>query len=391
MRQIRKVVSIAFLIMMFSLLPMILMADDSSPGLINGRVFNETLDHKELEGLEVILQAYVEGKEPEVRRTKTDRTGFFSFQGISMDQKVFYHISTSYKDIEYFGRAMQFQGENALSADLSVYETTDQDDDLSIKMHHVFLEINNDSLWIREALIVENRGDRVYVGFPELQPGRRETLRVSLPKETSNLQFEKHVAPFIVRTAEGFADTTEIKPGTKRIIFSYTVGSANLNYKFIKSLYHKTDNFIVIFPEKGVNVKSDQLEFKGPMMNSGRQFFHLSGTNFAKGSQIAIELDHAGNKDFFQWVIIGMLILLAGIGLAIPFIKQKNFRREADRQIPVYEEIDLAEQRQTLLRAIAQLDDHAESGSIDMDAYHMERAELLIKAKELSRQLRCDG
>jgi hypothetical protein len=61
------------------------------------------------------------------------------------------------------------------------------------------------------------------------------------------------------------------------------------------------------------------------------------------------------------------------------------------RQIPVYEEIDLAEQRQAVLRAIAQLDDHAESGSIDMDAYHMERAELLIKAKELSRQLRCDG
>lgn len=391
MRQIRKIVSITFLIMMSSLLPMTLMADDASFGVINGRVLNETLSHTGLDGLEVILQAYVEGKEPVERRSKTDRNGFFSFQGISTDQKFFYHISTRYKDIEYFGRAIQFMGENALSVDLSVYETTDQDNDIYIKMNHMFFEKDKDSIWIKEALIVENRGNRVYVGSQELQPGRKETLRVSLPEGASNLQFEQHVDPFVVRTAKGFIDTADIKPGNKRILFSYTVGTADLNYKFIKSLHHKTDSFIVIFPEKGVKVKSDQLEFKGPMMNSGQQFFHLSGTNFDKGSRIAIELVSAENKGFFQWVIVGMLILLAGIVFALPFIKQKNFNQEADRQTPVCEEMDLTDQRQVVLRAIAQLDDHAESGGIHMDAYHMERAELLIKAKKLTWQMKNDA
>ena len=86
-----------------------------------------------------------------------------------------------------------------------------------------------------------------------------------------------------------------------------------------------------------------------------------------------------------------MLILLAGIVFALPFIKQKNFRQEADRQTPVYEEMDLTDQRQAVLRAIAQLDDHAESGGIHMDAYHVERAELLIKAKKLTWQMKNDA
>ncbi len=385
MRKIQRIVYIAFLITIFSLVPMILMANDSSRGVINGSVLNETLENKGLEGLEVILQAYVEGEEPEVSHTKTDGTGFFSFQNIKTDQNIFYHISTSYKDIEYIGRVMQFQGENTLSVDLSVYETTDRNDDISIKTHHIFLEINNDSIWINEALIVENRGDRVYVGSEGLQSGKKETLRVSLPKEASNLQFSQDVTPFLVRTAEGFVDTTEIRPGTRRILFSYTVGSADLNYKFIKNLHYKTDNIIVIFPENGVKVKSDQLEIKGSTMNSGKQFFHLSGTNFAKGSRIAIELSPTGNKEFFKWVIVGMLILLVGLGFALPFIKRKKLSQEEEMKTPYEEKTGLTEQRQSVLQAIARLDDHAESGGIDMNAYQTERAELLIKVKKLSK------
>jgi hypothetical protein len=223
------------------------------------------------------------------------------------------------------------------------------------------------------------------VGSEGLQSGKKETLRVSLPKEASNLQFSQDVTPFLVRTAEGFVDTTEIRPGTRRILFSYTVGSADLNYKFIKNLHYKTDNVIVIFPEEGVKVKSDQLEIKGSTMNSGKQFFHLSGTNFAKGSRIAIELAPTGNKEFFKWVIVGMLILLVGLGFALPFIKRKKLSQEEEMKTPYEEKMGLTEQRQSVLQAIARLDDHAESGGIDMNAYQMERAELLIEVKKLSK------
>ncbi len=391
MRQIRNIGRIAFLIIIFSLLPMTSVAENSSLGVISGKVLNKTLNHKGMEGLEVILQLYVEGRKSDVYRTRTDKDGFYSFQKIIADQNAFYQLTAKYKNIEHYSQAIQVQGKSGASVDLSVYETTDQDNDIHIKMHHIFFETENGSFQINEAIIVENRGNRVYIGNQEVRPGVKETLRISLPKEAFNLQFEQHLSPFIVNMAEGFVDTSAIKPGTRRIQFSYALGPTDLNYAFTKGLYHQTENLIIVFPDQGFQVKSDQLDLKGPMINSGQQYYNLSGKNFTKGSQIAIELSPVRNKNPFQWIIVGMLILLAGIGFTLSFIKQKNFRREADGQTPVYDEIDLTEQRLAALRAIAQLDDHAESGDVNMDAYHMKRAALLIKAKELSRQLRRDG
>ena len=249
MRHIQKVVSVALLIMIFLLLPMILTAEDSSQGVINGRVINKNLDNKGMEGLEIILHPYVEKKELEVRRSKTDRTGFFSFQGVSIDHNRAYQLSTKYKDVEYYSQAMQFKERKELASDFSVYETTDQDNDIFIKMHHIFLEKDNDSFWIKETMIVENQGDRVYVRSKEAEPGSGEPLRVSLPKEAYNLQFEQHMTPFVVKTAEGFIDSRDIKPGTKRILFSYMVDSVGLNYKFVKS----QDNGKRLFFQKNYN------------------------------------------------------------------------------------------------------------------------------------------
>jgi hypothetical protein len=371
---------------------MILTAEDSSPGVINGRVINKTLDNKGMGGLEVIIQAYVEGKKPDVHRTITDPSGFFSFEQISTDQNVIYHLSTKYKNIEYFSQEMPSQEKNELPVDISVYETTNQNNNILIKMHHIFLEKNNDSFRINEAVIVENRGDRVYVGTQEVQPGVKQTLRISLPNKASNLQFDQHVAPFIVNTAEGFVDTSAIKPGTKRILFSYTVDSTDLNYIFTKDLHQQTDNLTVVFPDQGFKIKSDQLDLKDSITNSGRQFYNLSGKNFEKGSRVAIEFNSIKNDKLFQWVVLGMLILLVTIGLLIPLIKRGDLRQITDRQTPFKDQLNLPDQRQAILKAIAQLDDRAESssGDIDTDGYLMERADLLIKVKDLSKRLEGD-
>jgi len=390
MRQFRKAVHILFLIIIFSLTPLAIAAQDASFGVVNGRVINKTLNHKGMGGLEVKLQAYVEGKKPDVHRTITDPSGYFSFKQISTDQNMIYHLSTKYKNIEYFIQAMPSQKKSELPVDISVYETTDQDNNILIKMHHIFLKKNNDSFQINEAVIVENRGDRVYVGTQEVQPGVRETLRISLPNKASNLQFDQHVAPFIVNTAEGFVDTSAIKPGKKRILFSYTVDSTDLNYIFTKDLHQQTDNLTVVFPDQEFKVKSDQLDLKDSITNSGRRFYTLFGKNFVKGSRVVIEFNSIRNDKLFQWVIPVMLILLVTIGLLIPLIKRKNLRQISDRQTPFKDQINLSDQRQAILQAIAQLDDRAESGDIDTDRYLMERADLLIKVKEFSKRLEGD-
>jgi len=49
---------------------------------------------------------------------------------------------------------------------------------------------------------------------------------------------------------------------------------------------------------------------------------------------------------------------------------------------------DLHKQKQSVLQAIAELDDLSESGGVDPEEYHIKRVELLKKAMEITKQLK---
>ena len=390
MMRIRNSICTAILMLLLLPFPIISMAGDSSLGIIKGRVINNTLDGKGIKGLDIILFEFVDGKELEVGHTKTDPAGSFSFQGISVDKKIVYYITTKYKEVEYFSQPIGFEDKKTLTLDLIVYETTDQDTDIYVRMHHIFLEIKGDSLWINELMIVENRGDKVYAGHKELEPGKRETLRISLPKKATNIQYiEGLMSWFVVKTEEGFSDTMDIKPGMKKILFSYAVNYRGPTYQFTKNIPTKTDSIDLFFPGKGIVAKSDQLELKEISGGSAKRFSRLSGKNFAKGSQIVIEFnDIPWTKNLFKWVITGLVVLLIGAGFAFPFIKRRQHQHKEDEQTSGANMTDLHKQKQSVLQAIAELDDLSESGGVDPEEYHIKRVELLKKAMEITKQLK---
>lgn len=386
MRLTQHTVCIIFAIMTFLLLPTMSMAGNSPSGTISGRVLNATLGREGVNGLDVVLGADAGGKKVDVRHAETDPKGFFSFQGIQADKEMTYHLWTRYKNIEYVSKAVRFGKGKTQTVDLPVYDTTDQDSDIFIKINHVFLDKSQDFFQISEALIIENRGNKVYVGSQDPPSGKNETLHISLPKEATNLQFEQRSAPFMIKTADGFIDISEIRPGTKRILFSYVVKAHDFNTKLIINLPYRTNNVSVVFPEKGLTVKSRQLAFMQQVENSGRRFFLLSGKDFAKGSRVILDLDSVNGKKLFRWVVVGMLVLLVFAGAVIPLIKRRDFRYSADERIAAGESMNAFDQRQTVIQAIARLDDLRESGGIDSETYRKQRKELMIKAKALSRR-----
>lgn len=390
MRQIRNIVSMIFAIpaiMMLFIPPMISMADNSLIGDIKGRVINATLDNKGIKGLEVILEPITKGKKMNERRTKTDPKGFFSFRGVRSDGNISYHLSTRYKNVDYTSRDVHFDRKKTQTLDLSVYETTNQDNDISIKMNHIFLDRENDFFQISEAVIIENKGNRVYVGSKDLSSGKKGTLRISLSKNATDLRFEPHAARFMINTVDGFIDTSEIMPGTKRVLFSYAIKADDLRYKLIKNMPFKTENLSVVFPDKGFIVKSNQVAFNKKVEDSGRQLFLMAGKDFAKGSQVILELNSVESKKLFPWIIVSMLVLFIAIGAVIPLIKRKNFQPSTDGQFAPKDSMNASDQRQAVIQAIAKLDDLAESGNIDPEIYKKKRDELLIKAKAFSRLL----
>jgi hypothetical protein len=81
---------------------------------------------------------------------------------------------------------------------------------------------------MKEIMILENKGNKVYVGVRVFKSGRNATLRISLPKEAINVQL---MSPSLIKSGAGLMDTSEIRPGTKKILFSYQINPQELNRK----------------------------------------------------------------------------------------------------------------------------------------------------------------
>ncbi len=364
-------------------------AEELPPGKIKGSVLNKTLNGTRVKDLEIILYQYKENKGAEVARTKTDPNGSFLFQGLNRDKQISYYASAKYKEVNYFSEMTHFLKKKELSFDLSVYETTDQDKDIHIKMHHILLETDNntkDTFVVREIMIVENQGNKTYTGSKEVQPGKKETLRISLPKNAKNIQ---SMLPLAVNPWDGFSIVTAFSPGTKRIIFSYTIKPGSADYKFEKNLYFKTDSFNFIFPKNGIQVKSDQLIYKGPTPNSDQRFSYLAGKDMTGKSKVVIRLSLPSTDNLFKWVIAGPVMVLVGTGFVLFLIKGRKHRaQKGDDPAQKPSQITMAEQRQKILQSMAELDKQHDAGQIDSDKYESQRWILMEKAVEITKILK---
>jgi hypothetical protein len=316
----------------------------------------------------------------------TGPDGSYTFKGQDMNQKGVYYSLVKYKGVDYTSIPHRFKEDEfaPVVLDLNVFEPTEKDDDISVKMHHVLIDKDGDLLGVKELLEVENRGNKVYVGWREAEPGKKETMRISLPDGASDVKFLQSTTGWrVVQVKDGFLYTLPIMPGVSQLQFSYTIDTKGEDFKFLKTLNIKTDKFWIIYPDGTFQVSSDQLKFAGPMEEKDQKYYTLSGQDFPRGFQITANFTKiSGTRNIKTWIVIGFGGIILGIGIGFPLLKNKN-----RTMIETATEKIGALSRQDVLQAVADLDDLSRAGQIDPGIYHEKRAELIETAKELSDTL----
>lgn len=391
MRGVRVLSSIVVLWVLLVNPVSISIAQPQQTGVIRGTVHNVTAGGTEVAGVEITLHQYDGGQDRERGIIKTKNDGTFSFSGLSLEREKTYYLRAVYKGVEYYSQPVTFGDQKELFLDLPVYETTDRDTDIHVKMHHVFMGLVEGGLRIQEIMVLENRGDRVYLGSREVEPGKREVFRISLPESATAFEpLRGLMGCCILQAEDGFIDTMDIKPGRKEMRFSYVVDYGSSRYELGKKLYAQTESIDFLIPDKGIKATSDTLEFKGTFGNPGERFLHLAGKNLPKGSRIVLELGGLPRgKGMFKWGIIGLVIAIMSAGLSYPFMRKWLGKKErVEWSIIGSEMVNLVDQREEVLRNIAHLDDLFEYGEMDPEEYHSKRKQMMERAKEIIRQMR---
>jgi hypothetical protein len=367
-------------------------------GVIEGRVVNGTAGGPEVgAGIAVSLHTLRGQTEGPVLDTATDANGNFRFEGLDTDPTLEYWPEVVYLDVPYDSPdPYQFQeGEMALDAVLTVYETTEDDSAITLGSAHLIMESFGEMLRISEIHLYSNSGDRTFVGHKD-EAGQRTTLFIPLPDSTVGLSFqEEPSADRYVEVEGGLWDTDPVPPGqeTGLVFFSYHLAVTGNSMSLERHFAYPVNTLNILVAQPGLTLRSDQLQDMGPQSFQGRDYDFFVMQGLAPDMPLQMELlpsevasssgmpaapestdltSSGGAAQGSQGVLRGLGFVLAALAVIGVLVYALSARRPA--VAVVTPDLTANARSSRLLTELAELEDAYAAGQVDDTTYERERA-----------------
>ena len=277
---------------------------DTTGGIIKGEVINNNKKLGEA-GVQLVLKAFMGDRETDERSAKSNEKGEFEFLNLPWDRG--YTISLNYKGAEYVTDKMVFSpDEDEKVLEFPVYETTESDTDITIEEGHMIIQVSDGSISVADITVLNNKGEVIFIGENDVEGGRKETLSFSLPNGATDVSFIHGLSQdMLVRTREGFSDTQGVWPGTKRVVYTYTLPYESGRNEISKVVSYPTDSFLLLVSDSGNEVGVEGLLGGESVEIEGNNYLKWIGNNLNKGSSIIITIE----KPFDSTIILKLVAL----------------------------------------------------------------------------------
>jgi hypothetical protein len=318
--------------------------------------------------------------------------GAFSFDGVDLAPGRAFLATTLYDQVTYgSGVGTVQEGQDLLPLDITVFESTTDTAGLAVDRMHVFFDFSNPgAVQVVEFYILSNTGTETIVSGEEGGP----VLEFELPEGAENLQFQDGVlGERYLPTEKGFADTTQVRPGSGeyQVLFAFDL-PYDRKLEIFQPVRLPVSDVVVLFPEGGVRLKSEDLSDDGTREVEGAVYHVYSGSSLQAGSSLDLALsgrpgggnfltDLVGDRNnlVFGLGALGLVLVVAGLLLYRRSQLQEDLEEAGDE---VDEETG-EETPESLMDAILALDDLYQEGQLPEEAYHERRAELKERLSKL--------
>jgi hypothetical protein len=342
----------------------------AEPGTIRGAVTNGTPGGAVPAGAEVLLSGFDEKQETYRQSAAVADDGTFVFTGVPAVEGRIYGVTVTYGNVLYYSDGTTLT-EDSQAADLpvTVYETTSASEALSIERLHVLFDFTvANQVQVIELWILSNSGDRTIVAEPS-----GAVVEVSIPEGAVDLAFENGaVGDRYIQTLDGFGDREPVIPGTgtSQFIFSYWLpydGSLTLE----RPSDYPVKAVVVLIPQSGVKAQGAGLQDLGLKDVGGQAVQTYEGGGIPAGQSLEIELTGKPGGEAAKagggWTDIAVGVgALAGLLIAAG-LWWSRARARPSRSRPTTE---------SLINAVARLDDDLDAGRIGVDEHRRRREAL---------------
>jgi uncharacterized membrane protein len=348
-------------------------------GTVRGQLVNGTPGGGSVAGQDVTLVTYLNGDMlEETVTTRTDAAGRFIFSGLKTGPEYKYDAVAFFQDVAYGsnvpgGELPAFpSGETTLEFTIDVYDTTTDDAAVFLMLSHVILNVEGDSVLVREYYVLITTDNRTFVG----EEGAPGVLQFTLPEGAAGVELTYGASPDdITATEHGFWDKRPLRPGGAEVGYSYSLSLESGKTDLSRPVYYNTARLDVLVPEGSLEITGDRLVPDESMSISGSVFSHSIAEDLAAGQSLTIGVARPGGGLFGTWLILpGILVIVVVGGLFLLLRRRKLVAAPAAKGD--------SPRQQDLLAGLAALDDRFDAGGIDEAAYRKQRDAM---KKELAR------
>ena len=366
---------------------------------VSGSVLNGTAGGAVPSGVTVLmLVSRQDGGLVSTGETVTDGRGRFRFAQAPLIPGGSYSLSADFQQVFYHA----VLGPEDLPGDvqLTVYETT-QDISLVTVTRQVLVIAEVDGK-DREVAAIEfvrlsNASDRTLL--PDLANVQRlGFLRFSLPPRAEELSVQSDLpGGEIIEIGTGFALTSAVVPGDHSVEFSFRFPYQGDSVSYRQSLLQGADVYQVLVPERLGQVAVLPLAPMPPVHIQGTTYRAWGGSGFSPGQGIDLELTNlpqpslgARLESAFTGGAFWRVAIPSVLGaLLASLLLFGGFRPSRVRNWGVVpgagDQEEGREQRDLMVRAVAELDERFQRGEVLEAQYQLERNGLKSRILEVDR------
>ncbi len=347
-------------------------------------------------GADVILHGY-DGMEESFTQIETlPEEGLLVFEEIPMPEGRVFLATTEYDQVAYGSNISQTTVDSSeASLSLMVFDSVTDTSGLAIERLHIFFDfVNPDTVQVIELVLLSNTSGNTVIAADD-----GPVIEFDLPEGAFNLDVQESMQLRYLQTEAGFG-IGNVRPSAEPydITFAFEIPYDKKKADISLPVPLDTTAAIIIAPEDGVKLKSDQLQDGGSRDFQGIPYrtynsnnlpagetlrFTISGTpKLPKDTSASTSTDPTTNL-MIGIGALGVVLVVTGI-----YLWQRNRIADADDEWDEVSEISdqssaVAETPDELMDAIIALDDLYQAGDLPEAAYQKRREELKARLQEV--------
>ncbi|MBO9359134.1 MAG: carboxypeptidase regulatory-like domain-containing protein [Thermomicrobium sp.] len=351
-------------------------------GVISGRVQNGTVGGGPVGSLTVTLRHFAGMQLAEERQTQTGPDGSFRFDGLPTSPQDAYLVVVRYAGVDYVSGMVQLHQQPEQTVDLTVYETTTDPSTVRIASRSLVIAGASPELRavdIMDILIVENSGDRTYLGDRS-----GVVLSIPLPRGAQEIRPQPGFDYGQPRLEDGVLLTTgPLPPGSQTVVLSYTVPYEGTRATLSIGTAMPTSTLRALVRDGTYRLSSRSLIDTGTVEVSGVTYRVLVVDAPVVGDMHVVQVSGLPRTgllfDLPTGPIIALAVGLAGLiaaaVLTVIVLRRRRVGTETGRAA--------IDERLQLAAELNRLDEARAAGELDETAYQEQRSAVLTRLRQL--------